>query len=91
MHREHRGVVVASALEGRASSNRYVRLTDPNVMNAASPSVSYRTHARAVHDWTTRLARSSLPLFALSEEEKPKPGQKIVYLSAEISDCVGSA
>src|SRR5712691_6154487 len=71
MHREHREVVIASELEGRACSNRYVRLTDPNAMNAASPSVSYRTHARAVHDWTTRLALSSLPLCALSEEEKP--------------------
>src|SRR4029434_5142053 len=53
MPREHRGVLIASALEARSCSNRYVRLTDPNAMNAASPSVSYRTHARAVHDWTT--------------------------------------
>ena len=70
-HREHRAVGVASALEGRVSSHRSVRLTDPHVMNAASPSMSYRTHARAVYDWTTRLALSSLPLFALSEEAKP--------------------
>ena len=40
-HREHRAVGVASNLEGRASSHRSVRLTDPHVMNAESLSPRY--------------------------------------------------
>src|SRR5712691_4326474 len=55
MHREHREVVVTSALEDRAYSNRYVRLTDSNVMNAGllSPhSLSLLCQRRRSHEQT---------------------------------------
>ena len=56
VHTGPREVVVTRELAGHTSRNRYVRLTDPNVMTAVSPSTSYLTIARAVHCWTTRLA-----------------------------------